>query len=173
LIRSLGGWDEVKKMRLSGQDSIKSDQRILGESDFVTDMLSEKQFFRKYKLKSPGYDFEKVVEMVSILFQVEKDYITVKGRQKEQVRAGDLLFYWTMVELGMPIVDLAMKFDITPAAVSYAVQRGEKMAKEWGINWRLELFEYLRSSFSTSPFPLFPHVFQHVNAEYTGIAYNG
>jgi hypothetical protein len=29
LIRSLGGWDEVKKMRRSGQDRIKSDQRIL------------------------------------------------------------------------------------------------------------------------------------------------
>ena len=57
-------------------------------------------------------------------------YITGRGRQKDRVR--DLLFYWTMVELGMPMVDLARKFDITPAAVSYAVQRGEKMAKERG-----------------------------------------
>ena len=30
----------------------------------------------------------------------------------------------------MPIVDLARKFDLTAAAVSCAVQRGEKMAKE-------------------------------------------
>jgi hypothetical protein len=37
-----------------------------------------------------------------------------------------------MVELGTPMVDLARKFDITPAAVSYAVQRGEKMAKKRG-----------------------------------------
>jgi REP element-mobilizing transposase RayT len=52
LIRSLGGWDEVKKMRLSGQDRIKSDQRILGESEFVSDVLSEseEQFSRKYRL---------------------------------------------------------------------------------------------------------------------------
>ncbi len=93
LIRSLGGWDEVKKMRLTGQDRIKSDQRILGESDFVSDVLSESEdeFSRKYKL-----------------------------------------CYWTVVELGMPMVDLARKSDITPAAVSYAVQRGEKMAKERG-----------------------------------------
>jgi len=35
LIRSVGGWDEVKNMRLTGQDRIKSDQRILGKSDFV------------------------------------------------------------------------------------------------------------------------------------------
>jgi transcriptional regulator CtsR len=32
----------------------------------------------------------------------------------------------------MPAVDLARKFDMTPAAVSYAVQRGEKVAKERG-----------------------------------------
>jgi len=37
-----------------------------------------------------------------------------------------------MVELGMSMVDLARKFVITPAAVSYAVQRGEKIAKERG-----------------------------------------
>jgi hypothetical protein len=134
LIRSLGGWDAVKKMRLSGQDRIKSDQRILGESDFVSGVLceSEGQFSRKYKLKSLGYDFEKVVERISILFQVEKEYITGRGRQKNRVQARDLLCYWTVVELGMSMVDLARKFDMTPAAVSYAVQRGEKMAKEQG-----------------------------------------
>jgi putative transposase len=134
LIRSLGGWDEVKKMRLNGQERIKSDQRILGESDFVSDVLweSEEQFSRKYRLKSMGYDFETVVERVSRLFQLEKEYITGKGRQKERVRARDLVCYWTVVELGMSMVDLARKFDITPGAVSYAVERGGKIAKEGG-----------------------------------------
>jgi len=49
LIRSLGGWDEVKKMRLARQDRINGDQRILGESDFVRDVLSESEenFSRK------------------------------------------------------------------------------------------------------------------------------
>jgi putative transposase len=134
LIRSLGGWDAVKQIRLTGQDRIKSDQRILGQSDFVGDVLSESQgqFSRKYRLKSLGYDFEKVVERVAILFQVEKEYVRGRGRQKERVRARDLLCYWAVVELGMPMVDLARKFEMTPAAISYAVQRGEKMAKEEG-----------------------------------------
>jgi len=79
-----------------------------------------------------GYDFEKVVERVSELFQVEKDYITARGRQKDRVQARNLICYWAVAELGMPMVDLARKFDITPAAVSYAVQRGEKTAKERG-----------------------------------------
>jgi len=134
LIRSLGGWDEVKKMRLRGQDRIKSDQRILGESDFVSEVLSEseKDFSRKYRLKSLGYDFEEVAKRVSELFQLEKEYLTGRGRQKDRVQAKDLLCYWAVVELGMSMVDLARKFDITPAAVSYAVQRGEKLAKEGG-----------------------------------------
>ena len=87
LIRSLGGWDAVKKTRLTGQDRIKSDQRILGESDFVSDVLfeSEKQFSQKYRLKGLGYGFEKVVERISTLFQVEKEYITGRGRQKDRV----------------------------------------------------------------------------------------
>ena len=80
-----------------------------------------------------GCDFEKVVERISILFHVEKDYITGRGRQKDRVRAGDLLCCRTVAEFGMPMVDLAGEFDMTPAAVSYAVQRGENMAKERGL----------------------------------------
>ena len=51
---------------------------------FVQDVLSESEenFTRKYKLKSRGFDFEKVVDRVSLLFHLEKDYIIenkVKG----------------------------------------------------------------------------------------------
>jgi hypothetical protein len=132
LIRSLGGWDEVKKMKLKGQDRIKSDQRILGESEFVNDVLSEseKHFSRNYRLKGLGYDFERVIKRVSELFHVEKDYITAKGRQHDRVMARDLLCYWATVEVGMSMVDVARKLELTPAAVSYAVRRGEKLAKE-------------------------------------------
>ena len=138
LIRSLGGWDKIKKIRLSGQDRIKSDQRILGESDFVRDVLSESeaQFSRKYTLKNLGYDFEKVIERVCEIFQLEKDYIAGRGRQRDRVKARDLVCYWSVVELGMSKVDVAMRFDITPAAVSYSVQRGENMAKK--ENYQLE-----------------------------------
>jgi len=134
LIRSLGGWDEIKKMRLSGQDRIKSDQRILGKGDFVAEVLSESEesFSRKYRLKNLGYNLEKVVERVSVLLQVDKEYITGRGRQKGRVRTRDLLCYWAANELGISMVDLARKLDMTPSAVSYAFQRGEKIAKDGG-----------------------------------------
>jgi Uma2 family endonuclease len=58
LIRSLGGWTEVRKYGLKGQEHIKSDERILGEPDFVTDVLSQanEKIDRKYELKRLGYD---------------------------------------------------------------------------------------------------------------------
>jgi REP-associated tyrosine transposase len=138
LIRSLGGWGEVKKLRLVGQDRIKSDQRILGESDFVVGILSEadENFSRKYQLKSRGFDFEMVAERVSSVFDLEKDYITARGRQKDRVRARDLLCYWCAIELRITMADLSKRLDMTLAAVSYAVKRGEKIAKEAG--WHLE-----------------------------------
>ncbi|MBW1822043.1 MAG: transposase [Deltaproteobacteria bacterium] len=138
LIRSLGGWDEVKKMRLAGQDRIKSDQRILGENDFVMDVLSEAEenFSRKYRLKRRGFNFEKVTERVCSLFDLEKDYITARGRQRNRVRARDLLCYWCAIELRIPMADLSKRLDMTLAAVSYAVKRGEKIAKEAG--WQLD-----------------------------------
>jgi putative transposase len=61
---------------------------------------------------------------------VDKDYIIGRGRQKDRVRARDLVCYWAAIELGIPMGDLADKLELTLAAVSYAVKRGEKIAKE-------------------------------------------
>jgi hypothetical protein len=76
-----------------------------------------------------GYDFEKVVERVCDLFQMEKEFITQRGNQRDRVKAKDLVCYWSVIELGISMVDVARRLDITPAAVSYSVQRGERMAK--------------------------------------------
>jgi putative transposase len=40
LIRSLGGWKEVKKLRLNRQDHMKGDERIPGDGDFVMEVLA-------------------------------------------------------------------------------------------------------------------------------------
>ena len=92
-----------------------------------------KYFSRKYLLKNRGYNFEKVAERVSSLFDLEKDYITARGRQRDRVRARDLLCYWCAIGLGIPMADLAKRLDMTLSAVSYAVKRGEKIAKKAGF----------------------------------------
>ncbi len=136
LIRSLGGWDEVKKVRSAGRERIKGDQRILGETDFVDTVLSqaEEDFSRRYRLKNRGLTFDKVVDRVSKLCDLDEAYITGKGKQRDRVRARDLVCYWSNVELGISMADLARRLGVTLAAVSCAVRRGEKGAKEGGYH---------------------------------------
>ncbi len=65
---------------------------------------------------------------------MEAEYVIGRGKQRDRVRARDLLCYWAVVELGLTMVDVARRLDISPATVSVFVQRGEKTAK----NYKLE-----------------------------------
>jgi len=132
LIRSLGGWAEVKKLRLRGQDRIKGDERILGESDFVMEILSHanEKYNRQYELKSMGYDLEKLEQRVTKMYQIDSDELYSKGRQKRRSEARSLLFYWAVRELGISGTFLAKRFRMSQPGVVYAVNKGEKIAKK-------------------------------------------
>jgi len=132
LIRSLGGWEEVKKMRLKGHDRVKGDERILGEHDFVMDILAEAndKYNRRYELKKSGYDLERVADKVCQIYGIEPSYVLSKGRQRKKVDARSLFCYWGVRELGMSLTELARYFGMSPSAVSYAVERGEITAKD-------------------------------------------
>ena len=132
LIRSLGGWSELKKQQLKKSTRTKGDERILGDSDFVQEVLSlaKEKFDRKYELKSKGYDLNAVEKKVSTLYQIKPAQIYAKGNQKHRVEARSLFCYWAARELGVAITELAKKLELTPSAVGYAVSRGETIAKE-------------------------------------------
>ena len=132
LVRSLGGWSMIKKLRIKGQDRIKGDERILGDSEFVTALLSEakEKFERGYELKELGYDLIKISQMVSTIYDMEIEDIYSKGRRKVQVEARDLLCYWAVRELGISCTALAKQLKMSQPGVGYAVSRGEKIAKE-------------------------------------------
>jgi REP element-mobilizing transposase RayT len=133
LVRSLGGWSAVKKLRLKGQDRVKSDERILGDGEFVTTLLSEanERLDRRYELKGLGYDLEKIGQRVSEIYGIEKEDIYSRGRRKVQVEARDLLCYWAVRELGMSCTSVAERLGMSQPGVGYAVSRGEKIAKEY------------------------------------------
>jgi len=132
LIRSLGGWAASKKLRLNSQDRLKGDEWILSDSDFVTSILTEanEKLDRYYEIKSQGYNIEKVENRVMEIFGVDKDAIYSKGRRKIQVAARSLLCYWAVRELGLTATELAKRLGVTQPAVSYAVSRGERIARE-------------------------------------------
>ena len=136
LVRSLGGWAAVKKLRKKGMDRVKADQRILGESDFVLSMLkrADQRLERSYALKNQGVDLKAVAEKAARLFDIDADEIFMKSRIKRRADARGLYCHWAVAELGHSLSDLAGQLNMTPAGVGYAVQRGETIAREHGYD---------------------------------------
>ena len=135
LIRSLGGWSEVKKMRLKGQDRMKGDERILGDGDFVMDILSEanERMDRRYELKGLGYDLDKIEQRVLEIYQLDRREFYSKSRMKIRSEARSVFCYWAVRELGVEGAGLARRFNMSQAGVGYAVKKGEKIVKEKAI----------------------------------------
>lgn len=136
LIRSTGGWSAVRGM-LKDKIHIKSDERILGDSDFVSQILSEanEDLERKYALKTKGVDLEYIANMVAGLLEMPVEDIWLEGRYKHLVIARSLLCYWAVRELGLSMASLARTFKISAVAVSKSVQRGANIAKDKGYNF--------------------------------------
>ncbi len=132
LIRSLGGWEKVKRSRVGGSSRVKGDERILGDTEFVLSILSEaeERLERGYELKRKGYDLRRLEERVEELLRVQRRVLYSRGRTKEQVEARSLFCYWTVRELGLTNTSIGRTLGISQPAVGYAVRRGEALARE-------------------------------------------
>lgn len=133
LVRSAGGWQQLKMLRKM-QVRIKSDERILGDADFVDSVIreAEEELEQGYKYKIKGYDFDMTLQRVVDLFEMEPNDIMGAVKQPMRVQARSLLCYWTVRKLGMSTVSVASKLGITQSAVSRSVLRGERLAVKRG-----------------------------------------
>jgi len=136
LIRSAGGWSEVRKMRESGKMQ-KSDERILGDSDFVTEVLRncDERMETRNSLRAMGFNLEKLIGRVCSLMKMEDWQILKPSKERTRVKARSLLCYWAVRELGLSMAELSRKMGISISGVSQLVNRGEKVAI--GENYRV------------------------------------
>jgi len=132
LVRSLGGWAGVEKLRLRGQEHIKSDERILGDSDFVDSLLAqaEEHYTRQCQLQRRGYGLKQIAERVAEIYRVDAGKVIAKGRQQQLVNAWSLFCFWAVRELEIPLTELARRLEMSPPAIGYGVQRGEAIAQQ-------------------------------------------
>ena len=135
LLRSTGGWAVLKAMS-KARMHLKGDERILGDSDFVKEVLAEhkEQFERRYWLKAQGYDIDRVVEKVAEVFEIEPEEIWKPGNQPLRVKARSLVCYWAVRELGMSGTSVGKLLGIGQPAVSRAVVRGEKLTQDMNLS---------------------------------------
>ena len=130
LIRSMGGWAAVKALR-AAKVFEKGDERILGDGDFVERVLksANEQMERKYDLRARGFSLTSVAVRVAEVLGVEQEKVWAAGRRREIVQARSLLCYWAVRELGVTMISLSRRLDLSVTAIGKAVIRGEKLAK--------------------------------------------
>ena len=129
LIRSLGGWQQVKALRRIGI-RFKCDERILGDSEFVEQVLKEAEdrLERRYALEAKGYDFDQVIERVAQVLNMNVSDVLKRSKDPQTVKARSLLCFWANRELGMTTVEISHRLKVSQSAVSRASMRGEKLS---------------------------------------------
>ena len=134
LVRSAGGWEVVKAMR-KGSLRTKGDERILGDSEFVENILKKahENLERRSQLQAAGYDFEWLVERVARQLGLEPEDVVAPGKYPKNVRARSVLCYWGTRELGMTTVELSRKLNLAQPTVSQAARRGQQIVKDLGL----------------------------------------
>jgi len=134
LVRSHGGWAVLKGLRKAGI-RVKGDERILGDSDFVIDVLkaADEQLQEKFDLDSHGYDFERVVDRVAQVMGMTPSEVTASDKSPQTVKARAVLCFWANRKLGMTTVSIADKLGICQSAVSRLSRRGEKITSDQEI----------------------------------------
>ena len=134
LIRSVGGWAEVKQLKRQGHQHVMSDERILGDSAFVENLLSQtdEQYERRYELKRQGYDADRLAIRVAEIYDMDPREVLSRGKQQQKVRARSLCCFWAVRELGISLRELAKRLELSPPAVGYSVERGEAIAHQNG-----------------------------------------
>jgi REP element-mobilizing transposase RayT len=138
LIRSVGGWQAFKALD-KADEHLKSDERILGDSAFVEEVLKKagEKRERKYQLEAQGFTVDQAARQAAELLGVKSEQIWKKGKHPQTVKARSLLCYWAVHELGMRATELARRIGITQPAISQSVKRGESLAKKKGFMLKL------------------------------------
>jgi putative transposase len=134
LLRSTGGWEQVKQLRDDGIMQ-KSDERILGDSEFVEMVLhneGEKLKQQAYYY-SRGIDFSQLSASLAEYFAVDAAECLSASKKPAIVKVRSLLCFLAVRKLGMTATAVAVIVNMTQPAVSRSVERGREIAENMGL----------------------------------------
>ncbi|MFH0996526.1 MAG: hypothetical protein V1844_13675 [Pseudomonadota bacterium] len=135
LIRSVGGWTEVKSMRKAGITK-KGDERILGSVDFVESVLTEAKELleRRYAWKAKGVSLDHLIQIVSKWMALRPEELIGPTKSRNIVKGRMLICYWAVRELGLSMTEVANRLGISVPTVSVAVPKRERFVCQEGLS---------------------------------------
>lgn len=138
LLRSVGGWKEVKAMRASGE-RVQGDERILGGSVFVDRVLkeSEEEWEKGALFRKRGLDMRGLVEKVACHFGVDAESLKSASKVSPVAKARAVLCYLGVRKMGLTAASIAKEIGISPSAVSRAIPRASQIMQDHDIEGQL------------------------------------
>jgi REP-associated tyrosine transposase len=137
LIRSMGGWSAVLSSRRRGERQV-ADQRILGDGDFVKQVVSGLDDFVKKNLRLSGQriDIKALARKISEKYNVSICELRSGGRRNAVVKARRAMSWIGIRELGYSGADVARYLGVTNSCVTRMISTGNKPDID-GINLEL------------------------------------
>ena len=127
LIRSMGGWSAVLSSRRRGEREV-ADQRILGDGEFVEQVISGFDDLVKKNLRLSGQriDIKVLAEKVSEKYDVSIGELRSGGRRRAVVQARHAMSWIGVRELGYSGADIARYLGVTNSCVTRMISSGRK-----------------------------------------------
>lgn len=124
LIRSAGGWSAVKALRKSGMQEV-ADERILGSSEFVEQVIKESENKLKYQF-SDGELLKKSRQLIAR--ECDKEKISLQalkaGSRRRDISKVRLRLTITLVqEYGLTQAEVARLLGVSSSAIANALRR--------------------------------------------------
>jgi hypothetical protein len=127
LVRSLGGWSEVVALRRRGGRSV-CDQRILGDSEFVCQMVDqmEERLRRNLRLSESKPEIGRVCRQICDVYGVSEGELCSGSRRRPVVVARGALAWIAVRELGYSGADVARYLGVSTSCVTRTVATGQQ-----------------------------------------------
>ncbi len=134
LVRSLGGWGAVASLR-KGREQYRSDERVLGGSDFVEGLLKKSQEEEGIrKLLQRKWSLGQLLDAVCDRVKVSADSLGGGGKDRKVALAREGVSYLWVKGLGRSGGELARETAMKPVTIYHAAKRGEIRAADW-MSW--------------------------------------
>lgn len=127
LIRSLGGWSEVMALRKRDR-KIASDQRILGDSDFVEEIVSalDDMVKKNLRLSDQRIDINGLAQLVCEKYDISSGELCSGSRRYNVIKARAAMAWVAVTELGYSGAEVARYIGVSNSCVTRIVSSGKK-----------------------------------------------
>ena len=126
LIRSHGGWSQVIAMRRRGQRE-ESDERILGDGDFVQAVLQEAEHrqLRQLKVCRSGKTIAEIIDEECAKAKISPQEVKHGSRRIAVSRVRALIAYRSREELGLSAAEIARHLGVATSSITRAIEKTE------------------------------------------------